>query len=84
MAKFENFIKQLEKKGKFKLPKPTIENEDFAEIKAEYDDYVKQGYLKSPNTVTEFNITYLVYKATKKAEKYFKNKKKKLDKNKDV
>ncbi len=80
MTKFEQFIKQLEKKKEFKVPK---ESQEFAEIRGEYDRYVKEGFLKSPKTVTTSNVKYLVYKASKKAEKYFKNEKRKTDKGSD-
>ncbi len=75
MTKFEQFIKQLEKKKEFKVP--NIDSDDFKEIKKEYEEYIKQGFLKQPKKRIEKDVEYLVYKATKRAEKYFKQSKKK-------
>lgn len=71
--KFEKMIEALEKKKEFKIPSSQADND----IDKQYQELKKQGYLSKPKKEIIEGVEYLVYKRTKKAEKYFKNSKKK-------
>lgn len=74
--KFDKMIEALEKKKEFTIP---VIHEN-SEIDKQYQKLVKNGFLKQPKKEFIQGVEYLVYKRTKKAEKYFQKSAKKKDK----
>ena len=70
--KFEKMIEALEKKKEFKIPFSQVDSD----IDKQYQKLRKEGWLSKPKKEIIEGIEYLVYKRTKKAEKYFQNSKK--------
>ena len=61
------------KKKEFKIPSSQVDSD----IDKQYQQLKKEGWLCKPKKEIIEGIEYLVYKRTKKAEKYFQNSKKK-------
>ena len=71
--KFEKMIEALEKKKEFKIPSSQADSD----VDKQYQKLRKEGWLSKPKKEIIEGIEYLVYKRTKKAERYFQNSKKK-------